>query len=53
VKDVSKDGLGWYGFSEESIPVVLNAPDTILTPGMFVRATIESTTGASLVGTVR
>jgi len=53
IKDVSKDGLGWYGFSEESIPVVLKATDSILAPGMFVRAAIESTTGASLVGTVR
>jgi tRNA-2-methylthio-N6-dimethylallyladenosine synthase len=50
VKGPSKDGAGWYGFSETSIPVVVSSGNGGLAPGDFVRVCIESTTGASLVG---
>ena len=53
VKDRSKDGRGWYGFSDESIPVVLTAHEGTVSIGDFVTVTVASTTGASLVGTVR
>ncbi|MFC1511702.1 tRNA (N6-isopentenyl adenosine(37)-C2)-methylthiotransferase MiaB [Candidatus Latescibacterota bacterium] len=53
VKDRSKDGRGWYGFSEANIPVVLTSPEKPVDIGSFVTVTVESTTGASLVGTVK
>jgi tRNA-2-methylthio-N6-dimethylallyladenosine synthase len=53
VKDRSKDGKGWYGFSEAGMPVVLTAVRGGIEIGSFVTVHIESTTGASLVGTVR
>ncbi len=52
VKDVSKDRKGWYGFSETGIPVVLYSPSYTIEIGSFARVLIESTTGASLIGTV-
>lgn len=50
VHKVSKDGKGWFGFSETNAPVVLYADDNNIVPGSFVHVLIESTTGASLVG---
>lgn len=52
VKDVSKDRKGWYGFSETAIPVVLYSPGKAVEIGSFARVRIESTTGASLIGSV-
>ena len=50
VNKVSKDGRGWFGFSETNTPVVFYADNKDIAPGSFVKVLIESTTGASLVG---
>ena len=50
VKAASKDGKGWFGFSETNIPVVLTSEDKDITIGSFVNVRIESSTGASLIG---
>jgi tRNA-2-methylthio-N6-dimethylallyladenosine synthase len=52
VKGPSKDGSGWYGFTETAVPVVVAASDGSLGPGAFGRVFVESTTGASLVGRI-
>ncbi len=52
VKDRSKDGSGWLGFTEASIPVVVNSGQNDDAVGSFVRVLVESTTGASLVGRI-
>ncbi len=50
VKGPSKDGRGWYGFTDTNVPaVVMGAGDTT-GPGTFVRMRVESSTGTSLVG---
>ncbi len=49
VKDRSKDGEGWYGMSDLSIPTVVNG-DQAVAPGDFLRVRITGTTGASLMG---
>ncbi len=54
VKNRSKDGKGWYGFSEAGVPVVFTAPaHEKVEIGLFSTVRIESTTGASLVGSAR
>ena len=53
VNKVSKDGRGWFGFSETNTPVVFYADNKDIAPGFFVNVMIESTTGASLVGKVQ
>ncbi len=53
VNKVSKDGRGWFGFSETNTPVVFYADDKDIVPGSFVNVVIKSTTGASLVGKVQ
>ena len=50
VKGPSKDTLGWYGFTETTIPVVFTAGDGNVGKGSFVNVRIEDTTGASLIG---
>jgi len=50
LKGPSKDGKGWYGFSEASIPVIVTANGSRLEPGEFATVRIESSTGASLIG---
>ena len=50
VKGPSKDTLGWYGFTETTIPVVFTADDGNVSKGSFVNVRIEDTTGASLIG---
>jgi tRNA-2-methylthio-N6-dimethylallyladenosine synthase len=52
VKGPSKDGSGWYGFTETSVPVVAASSGRIPEPGAFARVRIRSTTGASLVGEI-
>jgi tRNA-2-methylthio-N6-dimethylallyladenosine synthase len=52
LKGRSKDGLGWYGFTETSVPVVVGARGGSLRPGEFTRVLVETTTGASLVGRI-
>ena len=49
IKDRSKDGKGWFGFSGLSIPVVVRGLDES-GPGSFADVTITGTTGASLIG---
>jgi len=48
----SKDGRGWFGFSETGFPVVVYAGSGNIAAGSFLKVRIESTTGASLVGAV-
>jgi tRNA A37 methylthiotransferase MiaB len=50
VNNPSKDGAGWFGFSETGIPVVFATDKRDVRAGSFVTVRIESTTGASLVG---
>lgn len=50
IKGPSKDGKGWYGFSEASIPVIVSENGTKLAPGEFTMVRIESSTGATLIG---
>lgn len=50
VKALSKDGKGWFGFSETSIPVVFTSESENVKIGDLVNVQIESTTGSSLVG---
>jgi tRNA-2-methylthio-N6-dimethylallyladenosine synthase len=50
VKSPSKDKLGWFGFSEFSIPVIFQTDEVNIWPGSIVKVLIESTTGASIVG---
>ena len=50
VKGPSKDSLGWYGFTETTVPVVFTADDGTVGKGSFVNIRIEDTTGASLIG---
>lgn len=50
VKGPSRDGRGWYGFTETNVPVVFVSQDLFLKPGVFAAVRIETSTGASLVG---
>ena len=50
IKGLSKDGKGWFGFSEKSIPVVVIGNGDGALAGSFVKAHITGTTGASLLG---
>ncbi len=50
IKGLSKDGKGWFGFSEKSIPVVVTGSGDGVLAGSFVKAHITGTTGASLLG---
>lgn len=50
VKGPSKDGRGWYGFTDTSVPAVVTGVDGSTRPGMFIRMRVESSTGTSLVG---
>lgn len=50
VKGPSKDSLGWYGFTETTVPVVFTADNGNVSKGSFVKVLIEDTTGASLIG---
>ena len=50
LKGPSKDGKGWYGFSEASIPVIVTANGNRFESGDFATVRIESSTGASLIG---
>ena len=50
IKGLSKDGKGWFGFSEKSIPVVVTGNGEGVDAGSFVKAHITGTTGASLLG---
>lgn len=50
IKALSKDGKGWFGFSETSIPVVFTSESENVKIGDLVNVQIESTTGSSLVG---
>jgi len=50
VKGVSKDGDGWFGFTETGIPTVVKADDGGVGAGSFVTVEITGTTGASLLG---
>jgi len=50
IKGLSKDGKGWFGFSEKSIPVVVTENGDGAFAGSFVKAHITGTTGASLLG---
>ena len=52
VKAPSKDGKGWFGMTDISVPTVVTASDDGVCEGMFVKAVIDSTTGASLVGRI-
>lgn len=53
VKALSKDKKGWFGFSETNIPVVFSAGKNDVEIGSFVTVMIDSTTGASLIGTAQ
>ena len=53
INRISKDGNGWFGFSETNVPVVLYSDNKELKIGSFVNVLIKSTTGASLVGKVQ
>lgn len=50
VKDRSKDGAGWYGFTETTVPAVIRNANHGIGPGSFARMRVTATTGASLVG---
>jgi tRNA-2-methylthio-N6-dimethylallyladenosine synthase len=50
VKEPSKDGKGWMGFTGANIPVVFTANGNSVGVGSFVRVKVNTTTGASLVG---
>jgi tRNA-2-methylthio-N6-dimethylallyladenosine synthase len=50
VKSPSKDGRGWFGFSEYGIPVIFESADEKIGEGSIVTVQIESTTGASIMG---
>ena len=50
VKDRSKDGEGWYGFTETTVPAIIRNANHGIGPGSFVRMRVTATTGASLVG---
>ncbi len=50
VKGPSKDGRGWYGFTDTNVPAMVMGADETTGPGTFVRMRVESSTGTSLVG---
>jgi tRNA-2-methylthio-N6-dimethylallyladenosine synthase len=50
VKGPSKDGHGWYGFTDTNVPSVVTGADDTTGPGTFVRMRVVSSTGTSLVG---
>ena len=50
IKGKSRNGKGWLGFSATSIPVVINEFDSGMGSGSLVDVTVESTTGACLIG---
>ena len=52
IKGKSKDGAGWYGFTETSIPVVLPSDRDGIGQGSFVTVKIEGTTGGTLLGRI-
>jgi len=53
VKTLSKDGKGWFGFSDTNIPVVFTSENNDVKIGDLVNVVIESTTGSSLIGRAR
>jgi len=53
IKALSKDGKGWFGFSDTNIPVVFTSESKDIKIGVLVNVLIESTTGSSLIGRAR
>ncbi len=53
VKGPSKDGEGWFGYTEWGIPAVVSAKGTDIREGSFLSVDITGTTGASLLGIAR
>ena len=50
IEALSKDGRGWFGFSDTNIPVVFTSESKDIKIGAFVNVLIGSTTGSSLIG---
>lgn len=53
IRSRSKEGGGWFGFSEKSIPVVFDGDGAGLAAGQFADVVVTGTTGASLLGVLR